>query len=128
MSLQRRHLNFLKNLTHQLSFACAQELRIHRVLLIRKSVSVHRQSCTKKNIRKYVMTPANAIARHPFVEERTARLAEFSNTSSLNRVEKGMSQSESSLLQLLPVCEGDFWRSRQHLKLEWSIRFQKSYY
>lgn len=35
------------------------------------------------------MTPANAIARHPFVEERTARLAEFSNTSSLNRVEKG---------------------------------------
>ena len=43
----------------------------------------------EKNIRKYVMTPANAIARHPFVEERTARLAEFSNTSSLNRVEKG---------------------------------------
>lgn len=35
------------------------------------------------------MTPANAIARHPFVEERTARLAEFANTSSLNRVEKG---------------------------------------
>lgn len=45
------------------------------------------------------MTPANAIARHPFVEERMARLAEFSNTSSLNRVEKEVSQSESSLLQ-----------------------------
>ena len=43
----------------------------------------------EKNVRKYVMTPANAIARHPFVEERTARLAEFANTSSLNRVEKG---------------------------------------
>ena len=43
----------------------------------------------EKNVRKYVMTPANAIARHPFVEERTARLAEFANTSSLNSVEKG---------------------------------------
>ena len=37
-----------EELTHQLSFACAQELRIHRALLIRKSVSVCRQSHTKK--------------------------------------------------------------------------------
>lgn len=43
----------------------------------------------EKNIAKYVMTPANAIRRHPFVEERTARLAAFAQTSSINRVEPG---------------------------------------
>ncbi len=43
----------------------------------------------KKDAGKYVMAPANARRRHPFVEERTARLAEFAETSSLNRVEMG---------------------------------------
>ncbi|MBR6916546.1 MAG: indolepyruvate ferredoxin oxidoreductase subunit alpha [Clostridia bacterium] len=36
---------------------------------------------------KYIMAPANAIKRHPFVEERTNRLAEFAETSPLNRAE-----------------------------------------
>ena len=40
-----------------------------------------------KNIAKYVMTPANAIRRHPFVEERTKKLIEYAETSELNRVE-----------------------------------------
>lgn len=48
VSLQRQLMKFQRSLTHQLSFACAQELRIHRALLIRKSVSVRRQSHTKK--------------------------------------------------------------------------------
>ncbi len=43
----------------------------------------------EKNIAKYVMTPANAIRRHPHVEERMAGLAEFAETSALNRVEEG---------------------------------------
>ncbi len=41
----------------------------------------------EKNIPKYVMMPGNAIKRHPFVEERTAKLAEWSEDSGINRIE-----------------------------------------
>ena len=47
----------------------------------------------EKNIAKYVMTPANAIRRHPHVEERMAKLSEFAETSDLNRVEEGSDHS-----------------------------------
>ena len=40
-----------------------------------------------KNPQKYIMAPANAIRRHPVVEERQAKLAELAETTSLNRVE-----------------------------------------
>lgn len=43
----------------------------------------------EKNIAKYVMMPANAIRRHPFVEERTRKLAEYAENCELNRVEMG---------------------------------------
>lgn len=43
----------------------------------------------KKDAGKYVMAPANARRRHPFVEERTARLVQLAETSGLNRVEMG---------------------------------------
>ena len=43
----------------------------------------------EKNIAKYVMMPGNAIRRHPFVEERMAKLAQYAETSALNRVEMG---------------------------------------
>ena len=43
----------------------------------------------EKNPQKYIMAPANAIRRHPFVEERTKKIAQMSETSSLNRVEYG---------------------------------------
>ena len=43
----------------------------------------------EKNIAKYVMMPGNAIRRHPFVEERTRRLAEWAETASINRAEPG---------------------------------------
>ena len=43
----------------------------------------------EKNPQKYIMTPGNAIHRHPFVEERTKALAEYAETSPLNRVEEG---------------------------------------
>lgn len=43
----------------------------------------------KKNPQKFVMAPANAMRRHPFVEERTAKLRELGETSGLNRIENG---------------------------------------
>ncbi|MEE1086057.1 MAG: indolepyruvate ferredoxin oxidoreductase subunit alpha [Schaedlerella sp.] len=43
----------------------------------------------KKNIAKYVMMPGNAIRRHPFVEERTRKLIEYSENCEFNRVEMG---------------------------------------
>lgn len=42
-----------------------------------------------KNPQKYIMTPGNAIRRHPFVEERTKKLTEYAETSPLNRIEEG---------------------------------------
>ncbi len=41
----------------------------------------------KKDPQKYVMMPANAKGRHVFVEERTAALIKYAETSPLNRVE-----------------------------------------
>ena len=41
----------------------------------------------EKNIAKYVMAPANAIRRHPFVEQRMKELAEWSETSGINKIE-----------------------------------------
>lgn len=43
----------------------------------------------EKNIAKYVMMPGNAIRRHPFVEERTRKLAEYANDCPFNRIEMG---------------------------------------
>ena len=43
----------------------------------------------EKNIGKYVMMPANAKRRHPVVEERTRKLAEWAETAPINRVEMG---------------------------------------
>ena len=43
----------------------------------------------EKNIGKYVMMPGNAIRRHPVVEERTRKLAQYAETSPLNRLEAG---------------------------------------
>ncbi len=43
----------------------------------------------EKNPAKYIMMPGNAIRRHPIVEERTAKLTEYAETSPINRVEMG---------------------------------------
>lgn len=43
----------------------------------------------EKNIAKYVMMPGNAIRRHPFVEERMRKLAEYAENCEFNRVEMG---------------------------------------
>ena len=43
----------------------------------------------EKNVAKYVMMPANAIRRHPFVEERIRRFTDYAEDCKLNRVEMG---------------------------------------
>jgi indolepyruvate ferredoxin oxidoreductase alpha subunit len=43
----------------------------------------------KRNSNKYLMMPANAIARHPIVEQRVLDLAEYAETCPLNLVEMG---------------------------------------
>lgn len=43
----------------------------------------------EKNIQKYVMMPGNAIRRHPLVEERMKKLAEYGCDCPFNRVEMG---------------------------------------
>ena len=48
-----------------------------------------RVECKKeyvKNPQKYIMAPANAIKRHPFVEERQKSIAEYADTASINSV------------------------------------------
>ncbi len=63
-----------------------------------------------KTISKYVMTPANAIKRHPIVEERTRKLVEFAETTDLNRVEDspdhkiGIITSSTSYQYVKEVC------------------------
>jgi indolepyruvate ferredoxin oxidoreductase alpha subunit len=42
-----------------------------------------------RNIRKYVMVPANARLRHPVIEERLKKLAEYAETLPINRIEPG---------------------------------------
>ena len=42
----------------------------------------------EKNISKYVMAPANAIRRHPFVEQRMKDIEDWSEKSGINRIER----------------------------------------
>ncbi len=51
-----------------------------------------------KTPRKYIMAPANAIARHPFVEERTRKLTEYAETSPLNYVEPGTGSNSFGII------------------------------
>ena len=61
----------------------------HCQSLVEKSERKEVSKPYERDIAKYVMMPGNAIKRHPFVEERTAKLREFAETSSVNRVEMG---------------------------------------
>ena len=54
----------------------------------------------QRNPQKYIMAPAMAQKKHPFVEERTARLAQYAETAPINRVER----CESSKLGI--ICAG----------------------
>ena len=52
----------------------------------------------QKNISKYVMAPANAIKRHPFVEQRMKDLEKWSETSGINRVELASAASKTGII------------------------------
>ncbi|NMB41786.1 MAG: indolepyruvate ferredoxin oxidoreductase subunit alpha [Firmicutes bacterium] len=43
----------------------------------------------ERNIQKYVMVPANARLRHPLIEARLKKLAEYAETLPVNRIEPG---------------------------------------
>ncbi len=45
----------------------------------------------EKNAAKYIMMPGNAKRRHPVVEERLEKLAQWAETAEINRVEEGES-------------------------------------
>lgn len=47
----------------------------------------------EKKPQKYIMAPANAIRRHPVVEERTRKLQQLGETSALNRVENNSNET-----------------------------------
>ncbi|MBR5314573.1 MAG: indolepyruvate ferredoxin oxidoreductase subunit alpha, partial [Clostridia bacterium] len=47
----------------------------------------------EKNPQKYIMMPGFAKKRHPIVEERLVKIAEFSEKSDLNRIEEGTDKS-----------------------------------
>jgi len=47
----------------------------------------------EKNGAKYIMMPGNAKRRHPVVEERTAKLTEWAEHASVNRIEAGADRS-----------------------------------
>ena len=47
----------------------------------------------EKNPQKYIMMPGNAKMRHPFVEERTKKLAAWAETCEINRIEEGADRS-----------------------------------
>ena len=59
-----------------------------------------------KNPQKYIMAPANAIRRHPMVEERTRKLIEYAEISPLNRVEPAANGST----ELGIICSGTCYR------------------
>ena len=79
----------------------------HSQSVVEKGERVVPEKTYEKNIAKYVMMPGNAKKRHPIVEERTRKLAEWAETAYINRVEPG----EDDLVHELSVCQGG--RGRQ---------------
>ena len=61
----------------------------HSQSVVETGERAEKQLPYEKNIAKYVMMPGNAIHRHPVVEERTRRLAEYAEAAPVNRVEEG---------------------------------------
>lgn len=59
----------------------------------------HPQKKYEKNIQKNVMTPANAIRKHPIVEKRNKDIAQWAEFSGLNKIE--LSQDGSSKVGII---------------------------
>ncbi|MBQ7501006.1 MAG: indolepyruvate ferredoxin oxidoreductase subunit alpha [Clostridia bacterium] len=59
----------------------------HSQSIVNKEDRVEVSKEYKKNPKKHIMVPANAIARHPVVEERLEKIAEYSETAPFNTEE-----------------------------------------
>ena len=68
----------------------------------------------EKNPQKYIMMPGYAKLKHPVVEARTAALAEYAETTPLNRIEDGEDKSlgiitsSTSYQYVKEVCENKY--------------------
>ena len=56
-----------------------------------------------KDAAKYVMSPGNAIRRHVYVEERMKKLAEYAETSGINRVEMASEPDSSARAPVISI-------------------------
>ena len=83
----------------------------------------------EKNPQKYIMMPGNAKRRHPVVEERTALLENWAETSDINRIEEGENRemgiitSSTSYQYVKEVC-GDTYPVLK-LGMIWPLPKQK---
>ena len=83
----------------------------------------------EKNPQKYIMMPGNAKRRHPVVEERTALLENWAETSDINRIEDGENRemgiitSSTSYQYVKEVC-GDTYPVLK-LGMIWPLPKQK---
>ena len=74
----------------------------------------------EKNPAKYIMMPGNAIRRHPFVEERMAKLTEYAETSPINRVDDILIISTPRDLPVFEDLFGD--GSQLGLRMEYAVQ------
>lgn len=73
----------------------------------------------ERNVQKNVMMPAMARGRHVFVEQRMAELAEYAETSPINRIEKGTDNKIGIICSGSAYCYAQevFGESVSYLKL-----------
>ena len=82
----------------------------HSQSVVETGQRVETQKEYQKDIAKYVMMPGNAKKRHPIVEARTKALADYAETSPINRIEPGESRafgfitSSTSYQYIKEVC------------------------
>lgn len=65
----------------------------HSQSIVEPGERVETSKTYEKNPQKYIMMPGNAKRRHPIVEERTNKLAEWAETAEINRIEEGTDHS-----------------------------------
>lgn len=87
------------------------------------------QRAYEKDGAKYIMMPGNAIRRHPIVEDRTKKLAEWAETAEINRIEPGKSQkigilTSSTSYQYVKEALGDTYPVLK-LGMVWPVPAEK---
>ncbi len=65
----------------------------HSQSIVEESERIVAEKSYEKNPQKYIMMPGNAKRRHPFVEERTAKLVSLAETDPINVLTEGEDRS-----------------------------------